>query len=53
MLAGKLEKIETKAAKLTGSFDVFLDEDLVYSKKMTGRLPHPGEVEQLITTRIG
>jgi len=45
--------IKVLEAKLVGTFDVFLDDDLVYSKKTTGRLPHPGEVEQIITTRRG
>jgi len=29
-----------------------LADDLVYSKSNTGRVPHPGEVEQLIIARI-
>ena len=38
--------------QLVGTFNVSMDGELVYSKKITGRLPHPGEVEQLLMTRI-
>ena len=31
-----------------GSFDVFVNGTLLYSKKKTGRFPNPGEVVQLI-----
>jgi selT/selW/selH-like putative selenoprotein len=44
--------VELKEAELVGTFDVFLDGEIVYSKKKTGRLPHPGEVEQLIMARM-
>ena len=46
-------QVEMKEAELVGTFDVFLDGEIVYSKKNTGRLPHPGEVEQLIMARMG
>jgi len=45
-------EIKTQAAQQVGTFDVFLDDELVYSKSKTGRVPHPGEVEKIIQTRI-
>jgi len=53
MFAGKVGSVKVEAAELVGTFDVFLQDELIYSKKDTGRLPHPGEVEQIIVTRIG
>jgi len=45
--------IDIKESNDVGTFDVFINKFLVYSKQKTGRLPHPGEVENLITKRIG
>jgi len=35
-----------------GDFEVKLDEKLVYSKRASGRLPNPGEVEQLLAAKL-
>lgn len=43
---------ELKPTRSIGAFEVYLEEDLVYSKKNTGRLPHPGEVEGILMTRL-
>jgi len=53
MLADKIKKVDIREAQQVGSFDVFLDDDLIYSKKNTGRVPHSGEIEQIIIARIG
>jgi predicted Rdx family selenoprotein len=53
IFAEKIGALAVEEAALTGTFDVFLESELVYSKKKTGRLPHPGEVEQILMTRIG
>ena len=50
--SNRLASVELKPTQLVGNFEVFLNGELVYSKKKTGRLPHPGEVEQIIMTRI-
>jgi selT/selW/selH-like putative selenoprotein len=34
-----------------GVFDVFVDEDLVYSKADTGRFPERGEVTKILKNR--
>jgi predicted Rdx family selenoprotein len=35
-----------------GAFEVSMAGELIYSKKRTGRLPHPGEVENLVLERL-
>jgi len=50
---GLFANIDIKESNDVGTFDVFINKFLVYSKQKTGRLPHPGEVENLITKRIG
>ncbi len=44
--------VELIPTKLIGSFEVMFDDELIYSKKNGGRLPHPGEVEQILLTRL-
>ncbi|MCC6188027.1 MAG: Rdx family protein [Anaerolineales bacterium] len=36
-----------------GVFEVWLDEDLLYSKKATQRHAYAGEIRQLVEARIG
>lgn len=36
-----------------GVFDVTLDNEIIYSKKQTGRFPMPGEVEEAVSERVG
>jgi predicted Rdx family selenoprotein len=49
----KVNEIECRPSENSGTFDVFLDEELIYSKlKQTGRLPLPGEVEQILFERL-
>lgn len=35
-----------------GDLEVTLNDDLIFSKQRSGRLPNPGEVEQLLGSRI-
>jgi len=49
---GKISQVELIPTQVIGSFEILLGKNLVFSKKKTGRLPHPGEVEQLIMMRI-
>ena len=34
-------------------FEIVVDDQLVYSKKTTGRFPEPGEVEGLLAPHVG
>jgi selT/selW/selH-like putative selenoprotein len=36
-----------------GKFDIFLDGQLVFSKKAAGRFPKPGEVAALLEKKLG
>jgi selenoprotein W-related protein len=36
-----------------GIFDVHVDGDLVFTKKMLGRYPDPGDVQPLLRDRLG
>lgn len=46
-----------RAVELTsssgGTFDIFLDDQLVFSKKAAGRFPKPGEVTVLFEKKLG
>ena len=35
-----------------GVFDVTVDNEVIYSKKQTGRFPMPGEVEERLSERV-
>ena len=48
----RISEVELRPTRLVGSFEVFLQEELVFSKKEGGRLPHPGEVEQIMLARL-
>lgn len=50
--AGKLQDAAIKPSDRTGCFEVYLQDELVYSKLKIGRLPHPGEIEQIIMERL-
>jgi selT/selW/selH-like putative selenoprotein len=50
--AGKLAAASTKPSERTGCFEVYLQDELVYSKLNTGRFPLPGEVEKIISERL-
>ena len=40
-------------AGIGGIFDVHVDGDLLFTKKMLGRYPDPGDVEPLLRERLG
>ena len=49
----KVSDVDIKGSEITGSFEVYLQGELIYSKlKTTGRLPHPGEVEKILAERL-
>ena len=48
----KIDSIDLEPTRLVGSFKVFHNEELIFSKEKSGHLPHPGEVEQILLTRI-
>ena len=48
----KINSIDLEPTRLVGSFEVFHNGELIFSKKKNGHLPHPGEVEQILLTRI-
>jgi selT/selW/selH-like putative selenoprotein len=50
--AGKLQDAAIQPSERTGCFEVTLQDELIYSKLKIGRLPNPGEVEQLIMERL-
>jgi selT/selW/selH-like putative selenoprotein len=50
--AGKLQGASIKPSERTGCFEVYLQDELIYSKLKTGRFPNPGEVEQIIMERL-
>jgi|LDZU01.1.fsa_nt_gi selenoprotein W-related protein len=48
----KINSIQLEPTKLIGSFEIFFNEELIFSKKKSGQLPNPGEVEQIILKRL-
>lgn len=59
-LAGEIEaqfahgvkKVGLIASNQVGIFEVYFNQDLIFSKMQKGRLPHPGEIEQEIMKRL-
>jgi selenoprotein W-related protein len=47
-----IKEVSISPNKSIGSFEIKINQDLVFSKKETGRFPHPGEIIQLIMMRI-
>lgn len=50
--SSEINQVELIPTNLIGNFEVTYQGELIYSKKKTGRLPHPGEVEQILITRL-
>jgi len=48
----KIESISILPSTVMGDFEVILDGKLIYSKRASGRLPTPGEVEQLLAAQL-
>ncbi|NPV40623.1 MAG: SelT/SelW/SelH family protein [Anaerolineae bacterium] len=52
MFSEKIGEVTLEPTRLIGSFEVFYQGELVFSKKKSGRLPQPGEVEQILFERL-
>ena len=50
--SGKIDSVEIEPTEKIGFFEVFLDDELLYSKISEGRMPHPGEIEQILIKKI-
>ena len=50
--SGRISQVILKPTQSIGFFEISLGEKLVFSKKNSIRLPNPGEVGQLIMTRL-
>jgi len=48
----KVESISILPSTVMGDFEVKLDNQLVFSRRSSGRLPNPGEVEELLAARL-
>jgi len=48
----RITQVVLEPTQSIGCFEISLSEELVFSKRNSGRLPHPGEVGQLIMTRL-
>jgi len=48
----KVESISIIPSTVIGDFEVKMDNQMVYSKRSSGRLPNPGEVEELLAARL-
>jgi len=48
----KVESISIIPSTVIGDFEVKMDNQIVYSKRSSGRLPNPGEVEELLAARL-
>ncbi len=52
MYGAKIGEVILEPTRMIGSFEVFYRGELIYSKKKSGRLPQPGEVEQILFERL-
>ncbi len=48
----KIESLTIFPSNKIGDLEVTLNGELIFSKQRLGRLPNPGEVEQLLGSRI-
>jgi selT/selW/selH-like putative selenoprotein len=48
----KIESLTIQPSNKIGDLEVTLNGELFFSKQRSGRLPNPGEVEQLLGSRI-
>lgn len=51
-LGGQITQVIIKPTQSIGSFEVSIGQELIFSKKNSGRLPHPGEIIQLLMKRL-
>ena len=46
-------QVDSELVKLSGGcFEVYCDNDLVFSKNKLGRFPHEGEIVELLQSRL-
>jgi predicted Rdx family selenoprotein len=50
--AGRIGDVAIQPTQVMGNFEVFLGDEVIYSKRQTGRLPHPGEVELIMLQKL-
>jgi selenoprotein W-related protein len=48
----KIESLTILPSNKIGDLEVTLNGELIFSKQRSGRLPNPGEVKQLLGSRI-
>lgn len=48
----KIESLTVLPSNKIGDLEVTLNNELIFSKQQCGRLPNPGEVEQLLGSHI-
>ena len=48
----QITKVILSPNKSIGSFEIMIDQELIFSKQDSGRFPRPGEIIQLIMMRI-
>lgn len=50
--SGQVSQVILEPTQSIGCHEISLDEELLFSKKDSGRLPHPGEIVQLLMMRL-
>jgi selenoprotein W-related protein len=50
--SGRISQVILEPIQSIGSFEVSLGKELIFSKMISGHLPHPGEIVQLIMMRL-
>lgn len=48
----KIESLTILPSNKIGDLEVTLNDELIFSKQRSGRLPNPGEVEQLLGSHL-
>ncbi|MCD6577808.1 MAG: Rdx family protein [Anaerolineaceae bacterium] len=48
----RVSQVILKPTQSIGHFEISFGEEVLFSKKNTGRLPHPGEIIQLLMMRL-
>ena len=49
---GNIEILEIEPTNKIGGFEIFLNDELIFSKLDKGNLPQPGDIEQIIMKKI-
>ena len=50
--SGRISRVILEPSQSIGCYEISLGKELVFSKKNSGRLPHPGEIIQLLMMRL-